>query len=144
MGSGLTTMYSSQSGNNFDNLELPDTIYTIWMNNSTWNNLSFWHTNVISGASAEFSQVYGISRDSGIEIGTFPTEVHNISLLGSTGSTVESIKMVKSWLNSLVTSGADLSQYNLIMDKVNWSDTTVGASNLLTYTELSYIAQLGN
>ena len=29
------------------------------------------------------------------------------------------------------------------MDKINWSDTTVGASNLLTYEELSYIAQLG-
>lgn len=144
MGSGLTTMYSSQSGNNFSNIELPDTVYTIWMNNSTWNNLSFWHTNVIDGSSAEFSQVYGISRDYDIEIGTFPTTVHNISLLGTSGSTVESIKMVKAWLASLVAANVDLSQYNLIMDKINWSEATVGNGNLLTFDELSYIAQLGN
>ena len=109
-----------------------------------WNNLSFWHTNVISGSSAEFSQVYGISRDYDIELGTFPTTVHNISLLGTSGSTVESIKMVKAWLASLVAANVDLSQYNLIMDKINWSEATVGNGNLLTFDELSYIAQLGN
>jgi len=51
---------------------------------------------------------------------------------------------VKDWLASLVAASADLSQYNLIMDKINWSDTTVGATNLLTYDELALIAQLGN
>lgn len=30
------------------------------------------------------------------------------------------------------------------MDKVNWSEATVGASNLLTYDELSKIAQMRN
>jgi hypothetical protein len=30
------------------------------------------------------------------------------------------------------------------MDKINWSDATIGASNLLTYEELEQIAQLGN
>jgi len=28
------------------------------------------------------------------------------------------------------------------MDKVNWSDATVGAENLLTFTELQRLAQL--
>jgi hypothetical protein len=65
-------------------------------------------------------------------------------LLGTTGSTVESIQFVKQWLASLAQSNADLSEYNLVMDKINWSDATVGASNLLTYDELSQIAQLGN
>ncbi|WP_279148510.1 hypothetical protein [Segatella bryantii] len=36
MGSGLTNFYSSESGNSFTNIELPDTVYTVWMNNSTW------------------------------------------------------------------------------------------------------------
>jgi hypothetical protein len=36
MGSGITNFYSSQSGNNFTTIELPDTVYTIYMNNSTW------------------------------------------------------------------------------------------------------------
>jgi hypothetical protein len=36
MGSGLVNFYSSQYGNEFTDIELPDTIYTLWMNNSTW------------------------------------------------------------------------------------------------------------
>jgi len=144
MGSGLINFYSSQSGNNFENIELPDTIYTIWMNNSNWNNLSFWHTNIVEGNQATFSQLYSQSKSSGTVDGSVPTNVHNISLLGTTGSTTSSILFVRNWLNSLITNNADLSQYTLVMDKINWSDTTVGANNLLTYEELGYIAQLSN
>ena len=43
-------------------------------------------------------------------------------------------------LQALNDSGADLSQYTLNMDKINWSDTTVGEQNLLTFTELSQLA----
>ncbi|MEE3484852.1 MAG: hypothetical protein VZQ98_11100 [Bacteroidales bacterium] len=143
MGAGLTNFYSSQSGNTFTNIELPDTVYTIWMNNSSWNSMSFWHTDATNAPSAEFTQVYGFAKNPSIETGEVPTTVHNVSLLGTTGSTVESIKFVKAWLASLVANNADLSEYNLIMDKVNWSDTTVGAINLLTYDELALIAQLG-
>lgn len=132
MGSGLTTFYSSESGNTFNNIELPDSVYTIWVNNSSWQNMEFWHTTA-SGSSATFSPVSGI-----------PSTVHNVSFMGTTGSTTESILFVKQWLASLIADNVDLSQYNLIMDKVNWSDTTVGNANLLTYSELAIIAQLGN
>jgi len=54
MGSGLTTFYSSQSGNNFTNIELPDTVYTLYFNNSTWESISFWHTNTQDDVHAEF------------------------------------------------------------------------------------------
>jgi hypothetical protein len=47
-------------------------------------------------------------------------------------------------LNALVAANADLSQYNLVMDKINWSDATVGSANLLTYAELELLSQLGN
>lgn len=144
MGSGLINFYSSQSGNSFDNIELPDTVYTIWMNNSSWNNMSFWHTEMQSVSDAEFQQVFGYSKQLGILNGGIPTTVHNVSLLGTTGSTLESLQFVKNWIHSLVDDNADLSQYTLVMDKVNWSDTTVGENNLLTYEELGYLAQLSD
>ena len=133
MGSGVSNFYSSQSGNDFTKIEIPDTVYTIWMNNSSWNELEFWHCEIGENNVATLTQVVGI-----------PTTVHEVSFLGSTGSTVRSIQFVKSWLQALTDSGADLSQYTLNMDKINWSDTTVGEQNLLTFTELSQLAQLNN
>ena len=167
MGSGLTDFYSSQSGNDFTHIELPDTVYTIWMNNSTWQDMKFYHTTAsanniadileqrgyVYGTDAYYDAIADIAQNEPEllnntalikEVVGIPTTVHNVSLLGTTGSTLSSILFVRNWLNALVTANVDLSQYNLIMDKINWSDTTVGDNNLLTYQELSYIAQLGN
>lgn len=167
MGSGITDLYSSQSGNTFTNIEVPDTVYTIWMNNSTWDNITFWHTTASDTNIADILAERGLTPGSdayydAIEqiaaeqpelleskayfkrLSTIPTTVHNVSLLGTTGSTLKSVQFVKAWLASLQANNVDFSQYNLIMDKVNWSDTTVGSENLLTYDELALIAQLGN
>lgn len=133
MGSGLTNFYSSQFGNKFTTIELPDTVYTIWMNNSQWENMSFWHATVDSN---NFAQLKYIS--------SIPTTVHDVSLLGTTGSTRESILFVKNWIASLRAANVDFSQYTLTMDKMNWSETTVGANNLLTLEELEYLAQFNN
>jgi hypothetical protein len=156
MGSGLIDFYSSQSGNDFTHIELPDTVYTIWMNNSTWQDMKFYHTTASANNIADILEqrgyVYGTDAyyDAIAEIAQnepelldntalikevigIPTKVHNVSLLGTTGSTLSSILFVKNWLNALITANVDLSQYNLIMDKINWSDTTVGDNNLLTY-----------
>lgn len=130
MGSGLTDFYSSQSGNKFTKIEIPDTVYTIWMNNSTWDNLEFWNCEIGQNNQAALTQV-GVS-----------TNLHEVSLLGTTGSTLNSILFVKSWLAALTAADADLSQYTLNMDKINWSAATVGEENLLTFEELSQIAQL--
>jgi len=59
MGSGLTNFYSSQSGNKFNDIELPDTVYTIWMNNSTWQNMTFWHTTASSTNVADVLEQQG-------------------------------------------------------------------------------------
>lgn len=131
MGSGINNFYSSESGNNFSKIEIPDTVYTIWMNNSTWDDMSFWHCEIGDNNVAQLTEVSGV-----------PTSVHDVYLLGTTGSTRASIEFVRQWINGLVAAGVDLSQYSLSMDKINWSDATVGANNLLTYEELSYIAQL--
>ena len=133
MGSGITNFYSSQSGNKFTKLELPSDVYTIWMNNSSWEVLEFWDCTIGQNNTATLEKVLGV-----------PTTVHEVSLLGTTGSTINSIIFVKNWINALVNAGADLSEYELVMDKINWSDTTVGNSNLLTFEDLSHIAQLKN
>lgn len=133
MGSGLTNFYSSQSGNKFTKIEIPDNVYTLWLNNSSWNELEFWHCDVDTNNNATLTQVGGI-----------PTTLHEISLLGNTGSTLKSIQLVKAWLYALDNANADLSQYTLNMDKINWSDATVGDQNLLTFEELHQIAQLNS
>ena len=133
MGSGITNFYSSQSGNKFTKIELPSDVYTIWMNNSSWEVLEFWDCEIGQNNFATLTQVTGV-----------PTTVHEVSLLGSTGSTINSILFVKSWLDALVAADADLSEYELTMDKINWSETTVGNSNLLTFDDLSHLAQLKN
>lgn len=167
MGSGLINFYGSQSGNQFTNIELPDTVHTIWMNNSTWQNMTFWHTTSNSTNIAEILEDQNLTYGSdeyydALELlaqqhpeyfentayikqtSSIPTTIHNISLLGTTGSTQESILFVKSWLAALADANVDFSQYSLTMDKINWQDSTVGSSNLLTYAELSQIAQLNH
>lgn len=167
MGSGLVDFYSSQYGNNFTHIELPDTVYTIWMNNSTWDEMKFYHTTASSnnitdileqrgytyGTDAYYDAIAEIAQNEPElldntalikEVTGIPTTIHNVSFLGTTGSTLSSLLFVRQWLNVLVAEEADLSQYTLVMDKINWSDTTVGDNNLLTYDELSLIAQLSN
>jgi hypothetical protein len=95
--------------------------------------LEFWDCTIGQNNTATLEKVLGV-----------PTTVHEVSLLGTTGSTINSIIFVKNWINALVAAGADLSQYELTMDKINWSNTTVGNSNLLTFEDLSHIAQLKN
>jgi len=137
------------------------------MNNSTWQDISFWHTTASEtniedileqrgytyGTDAYYDAIAQIAQEEPEllentayikEVAGVPSTVHNVYLLGTTGSSLSSLLFVRSWLNNLVAENADLSQYNLIMDKINWSDTTVGSNNLLTYNELSLIANLGN
>jgi hypothetical protein len=78
------------------------------------------------------------------QLSSVPTSIHNVSLLGTTGSTQESILFVKQWIASLIAANADFSQYSITMDKINWQDSTVGNANLLTYEELGYIAQMSH
>ena len=56
-GSGLTNFYSSESGNKFTQLELPDSVYTLYMNNSTWDNLSFWTCTIGQNNEAVVEQI---------------------------------------------------------------------------------------
>lgn len=134
MGSGITNFYSSQSGNHFNKIEIPSSVYTISLNNSTWNTMEFWD--------CEINPQNNLATLTQSE--SIPSTLHEILFLGTTGSTQESILFVKNWIAAIDAAGEDFSQYYLEMDKINWSDVTVGASNLLTYDELSKIAQMRN
>jgi hypothetical protein len=125
MGSGLINFYSSQSGNTFSNIELPDTVHTFWVNNSSWTNLEFWHAEIGTANATTLTKVSGI-----------PTTVHEVSLLGTTGQTPESIQFVRSWINNIEAVGESFGDYTLAMDKIDWRDSTVGNENLFTYEEL--------
>lgn len=83
-----TSFSSSASGNNFTDLRLPDTINEITMNNSSWENLSFWSTTK-DGDVATYVNV-GI-----------PHTISNMYFRGSTGRNECSWNLVSSLINSI-------------------------------------------
>lgn len=132
MGSGLINFYSSQDGNIFSKIELPDTIYTFNVNNTSWNNLEFWHAETEDNVTTL------------TKLQHIPHTLKEVHLLGTTGSTQESILFVKDWIANIQANDGDFSEYTLEMDNVRWTIETVGQSNLLTYQELTCIAQMTN
>lgn len=130
MGSGLMNFYSSQAGNEFQTIELPDTIYTFDVNNTSWSNLEFWHATT-DGSITTLSKLQHI-----------PATIKEVRLLGTTGSTRESILFVKDWIASINAANGNFSEYTLEMDAIRWTIETVGQPNLLTYDELACIAQM--
>ena len=140
MGSTLTNFYSSDSGNSFEDVELPSTVYQINMKNSTWNNLTFWDTTPGQGVSATITK-HATILSSGTS--NVPSSLMELHLLGSTGRTKESLILVRNWLKSIVADRGEsaLSEYTLEMDDVNWSPSVINNDeDLLTYDELRLIS----
>lgn len=136
MGSGIQDFSSSESGNKFNTLELPSTISTFNAYNTTWNNLTFWDADIDENNFATLTQHTGT-----------PANITNIHLMGTSCQNYNSLSLVRSWLNAIVTEKGEnaLADYVFEADKINWAPSTVGGDdNLLTYQELSYIAQLNN
>lgn len=141
MGSGLTDFYSSEYGNTFGTIELPSTINVFQMNDSTWNTLTFWDTNIISGSQARLSLHSTSIGDN--QYSNIPPTISTIILNGTSCQDNNSILLVKNWLKSIVAYNGDLQNYTFKADKINWGATTVDNNNLLTFNELSLIAQMG-
>lgn len=142
MGSNLTNFYSSDSGNNFETIELPSTVSVLNIKNSTWNSLEFWDTT--EGANDTATLTRHATAITGGGYVNIPSTVREVHFLGSTGRTRESLLFIRDWLKSIVeTEGAaSLSNYTLEMDDVFWSSDVVGNDeDLLTYDELALIAQ---
>ena len=148
MGSGIVNFMSAYQGNQFDNLELPDTIYSLNFNNTSWTNFTFWHA-ATSGSSATFTK-YNVNNNSNLWV---PTGIHEMVLNGTTGHTLGSKNLVMAWINGIIAElGANptdaqiaeaLGDKVLRMNDIKWDATTLGSANLLTYEELLLISKIG-
>ena len=130
MGSGLLSFYSSESGNNFNTVELPDSVTTLSFNNSTWNDLQFWHC-AISGSTGTCTLCP-----------TIPSTITTIELNGTSCQNLNSINLIHDWIAAIDAADGDFSTYTFNADNINWGPSTVGENNLLTYDELSKLAQM--
>ena len=147
MGSGIVNFLSAYQGNQFDNLELPDTIYSLNLNNTSWNNFSFWHTTA-NGSSATFTR-YKVGNNSSLWV---PTGIQEMVLNGTTGHTLNSKNLVMTWINGIIASlganptdeeiNAALATRTLRMNDVRWDEAACG-EYLLTYDEIALIAKIG-
>ncbi|MCR5270548.1 MAG: hypothetical protein K6D91_05975 [Prevotella sp.] len=147
MGSGIVNFMSAAQGNQFDNLELPSTVYSLNLNNTSWTNISFWNTEA-NGSNATFTR-YNVGEDSSLFV---PTGIHELVLNGTTGHSLNSKTLVMAWINGIIAELGDnpteadinnaLSDKVLRMNDVRWDTNTCG-NNLLTYNELSLIAKIG-
>ena len=140
MGSNLTNFYSSESGNTFNDIELPSTVSIINIKNSTWNNLSFWDTT--PGVNDEATLTRHQTEVTTGQYVNIPSSVMEVHFLGSTGRTRESLLFIRDWIKSIVATEGEqaLSNYTLEMDDVFWSPEVIGNdSDLLTYDELRLI-----
>jgi hypothetical protein len=143
MGSNLTNFYSSDSGNTFNIIELPSTVTSLNIKNSTWNTIEFWDTTEGDNDSATLTRHSTAITGGGYV--NIPSTLREVHFLGSTGRTRESLLFVRDWLKSIIeTEGAAaLSNYTLEMDDVFWSSDVIGNdADLLTYDELALIAQM--
>lgn len=141
MGSNLTNFYSSDSGNTFNDIELPSTVSIINIKNSTWNNLSFWDTT--PGVNDEATLTRHQTEVTTGQYVNIPSSVMEVHFLGSTGRTRESLLFIRDWIKSIVATEGEqaLSNYTLEMDDVFWSPEVIGNdSDLLTYDELRLIS----
>jgi hypothetical protein len=124
LGSGLQQFYSSYRGNVFDMVELPSTVTTLYMRNSSWNTIEFWDaatpTSTTVGLVDENNEPiinpdtnqqetvtkntttitkHNYNNDYSYNI---PSTLTTVSLLGSTGRYKCSKDFVLSWINSII------------------------------------------
>ena len=164
-GSGLKVFYSSADGNTFDNIELPSSIETIKLYNSTWNNLEFWkiydeetvsteiettddNGNIITTTQSYQNAKLSLYNDNGL---TVPYTLKRIDLMGSTTSSLESMLFIKEWIRSIeyaVTNveGYQYSDYTIVADNLNWNWNIANENNnnLLTFEELMIISKINH
>ena len=154
MGSGLQQFSSSYRGNAFDVVELPSTVSSIYMRNSSWNSLEFWNTGTVTSTEVALSDSQGnpIIDESTIQkntatitkLSSIPSTVTKLELLGSTGRYECSKDLVFEWIQSIITNSpngeAALADYDLTMDDIKWDNST--CESLITYDQLALLAKL--
>ena len=159
MGSGLQQFSSSYRGNAFDTVELPSTVTSIYMRNSSWNSLEFWNTGTITSTEVALTDSQGnqiIDETTGLpstiqkntatitKLSSIPNTVTTLQLLGSTGRYECSKDLVFEWIQSIITNSpngeAALANYDLTMDDIKWDNST--CDSLITFDQLALLAKL--
>lgn len=140
MGCDMATEFTTATtGNNFVDLRLPDTITDITFTNSSWENLSFWHTTETGATSARYDKVSGI-----------PASIMSVTFAGSTGKNECSLQFVLDWIDAIeatlpVSHTEDdlytaLGRRTLIVDQAYWGTGTA----TLTYQDALRLAHFGS
>lgn len=139
---------SSTSGNKFTDLRLPSSVTSVTMNNSSWQNISFWSTvEDEQGNTATYTKLTGI-----------PSSVNKVYFLGSTGKNKCSWDFIKSWITSIETElttanpGAtadeieellydELETRTLTVQQINWG---TWEGEYITYKDLLRLSHFKN
>jgi hypothetical protein len=139
---------SSTAGNKFTDLRLPDSVTTITMTNSSWENISFWSTvEDGEGNTATYTKLTGV-----------PSSVNKVYFNGSTGKNKCSWDFIKSWIDSIEADviadnpGASTSELEealyevlktktLIVQQVYWG---TWEGEYITYKDILRLAQFKN
>lgn len=149
MGSGLSTFYSSKSGNKYDTLELPGImtdasnnivrqLTSIYITDSSWNDLTFWNTQIGNNNLSTFTKC-NIAGDYTKNI---PSSIRSISLLGTTCNYENSKNLILDWIDCIELNGNSIGDYALKLSGINWTDAT--CTTLLTYDQLGKLAQFNH
>ena len=128
---------TSLAGNTFKDLRLPTSIRTLTFTNSSWENISFWQTTLLSNQQGRYDKV------------PIPASIDTIQFMGTTGKNTCSWDLVKAWIQSIEDSlPVDhteqdllnaLQNKTLIADQLNWDDDAG-----ITYTDIVRLGHFGN
>jgi hypothetical protein len=84
MGSGIVNFFSSESGNQFENIKLPSTVSLFDVQNTTWNTLTFWDKEEQSDNAAILTLHNGV-----------PASIQTLRLNGTSCRNYNSISLVR-------------------------------------------------
>ena len=116
MGANMSYFLSSQSGNSFDNLELPAVNYdgtvdaydnkqavsimnNIEMNNTSWNSISFWIGDLNTVTNKMHYERYNIYGNYDYYV---PTSINSITFTGSTANSANAKDFIFNWINGII------------------------------------------
>lgn len=152
-GSGITQFKASDIGNQFNVIELPDTISEISLKDSSWKSLKFYHTNIEEGTHWEGSGEYDPetgeeilievpnTRLNGTPLTHMPDALNKVEFLGNTGQNDCTRQFVLDWVQYMKQTNGFIGK-TLTVEDANWH--TIAGQGGLSYNDLMDIAEIPN
>lgn len=135
--SNLSAFYSSNTGNQFDTLELPDSIATFEARDSKWNTLKFYSLtlgDVVNGTDDD-GKPYQYYDDSTITETNDLSRIEQLTLLGTTGHEECAKELVFKWIDSITQADGSIPyHYGITMNDIYWEN--------VTYAQITKLAKL--